>query len=263
MRVFLSYRRDYARWVARAMCQALERRGVEVFLDVEAIDSGQLENVILNQIGQCEHFVVLLTTGTARDLGRAGDWVTKELERGLELERNVIPILVDDASIEDVSEAFSRRGELLALNFLRLPHDLFDQAVAVLVERFLTQPSLQELRIRTAREHYEAGTRALRQTNWAVAEAEFEEALMLRTRPEYFFGRGRAKQWSGRNQEALNDYEAAISLDPFAYELMSAKFDVLQQLDRLDEAVKLHRYSTGGRTRRGAHTSSGVGSSKS
>lgn len=91
-----------------------------MFLDVEAIDSGQFENVILNQIGQCEHFVVLLTTGTARDLGRAGDWVTKELERALELERNVIPILVDDASIEDVSEAFSRRGELLTLNFLHL-----------------------------------------------------------------------------------------------------------------------------------------------
>ncbi len=40
----------------------------------------------------------------------------------------------------------------------------------------------------------------------------------------------------------MNDYEAAISLDPFAYELMLAKFDVLQQLDRLHEAVKLRRY---------------------
>jgi hypothetical protein len=65
---------------------------------------------------------------------------------------------------------------------------------------------------------------------------------VLRTQPETCSNESRAKQWSGRNQQALNDYEVAISLDPFAYELMVAKFNVLPQLDRPDEAVKPHRY---------------------
>jgi hypothetical protein len=50
--------------------QALERREIDVFMDVEDIDSGRFENVILNQIELCEHFIVLLTPDTARALVR-------------------------------------------------------------------------------------------------------------------------------------------------------------------------------------------------
>jgi TIR domain len=86
-KVFISYRRTYAKWVARAVRQALERREIDVFMDVEDIDSGRFENVILNQIGLGEHFIVLLTPDTARALGTEGDWVGKELQRALDLEK--------------------------------------------------------------------------------------------------------------------------------------------------------------------------------
>lgn len=239
MQVFLSYRRDHAKWVARALRQALEGHGVDVFMDVEAIDSGRFENVILNQIGLSEHFIVLLTADTARDLGTEGDWVSKELDRALELEKNVIPTLVDDASINDISAAFARRKELLELNFFRLPSDFFDQAINVLIERFLTQPRLQELRIRTAEEHYQAAVEANARQDWAVAEVEFDKAAALRTRPEYLLGRGVARHRMGRNDEALNDIDAAVSLDPFAPELMQAKFDILQHVGRMQDAINL------------------------
>ena len=239
MQVFLSYRRDHAKWVARAVRQALEQRDIDVFMDTEDVDSGRFENVILNQIGLSEHFIVLLTADTARDLGTEGDWVSKELDRALELEKNVVPTLVDDASVNDISSVFARRGELLKLNFFRLPSDLFDQAITVLIERFLTQPRLQELRIRTAEEHYEAATEAQAREDWETSEAEFDKAAALRSRPEYFLGRGVAKHRLGRNDEALNDIDAAISLDPFAFELMQAKFDLLQQVDRMQDAINL------------------------
>ena len=210
-------------------------------MDVEDIDSGRFENVILNQIGLCEHFIVLLTAATARDLGAEGDWVSKELDRAMELEKNVIPTLVDEASVSDISSKFTRRKELLELNFFRLPNDLFDQGIAVLIERFLAQPSLQELRIRTAAEHYQAAEEARERQDWAVAEAEFDKAITLRTRPEFFVGRAVARNRQGRIDEALKDIDAAISLDPFAYELMDAKFDLLQDDDRLQEALAFRK----------------------
>jgi tetratricopeptide (TPR) repeat protein len=240
-KVFISYRRNYAKWVARAVRQALERREIEVFMDVEDIDSGRFENVILNQIGLCEHFIVLLTPDTARALGTEGDWVSRELQRALELEKNVISVLVDDASANDISPAFTRRKAVLELNFFRLPHDLFEQAITVLIERFLTQPTLQELRIRTAKEHFETAKQAADGEDWEVAEAEYGKAVASQTRPEYFFGRGLAKYQLRRYDEALNDFDAAISLDPFTFELMKNKFNLLQELGRLEDALNFRR----------------------
>jgi hypothetical protein len=39
--------------------------------------------------------------------------------------------------------------------------------------------------------------------------------------------------------EALNDLDAAIAADPFEFEIMNAKFKVLQSLDRMTEAIDL------------------------
>ena len=41
-KVFISYQRNYAKWVARAVRQALERRETDVFMDVEDIASSNV-----------------------------------------------------------------------------------------------------------------------------------------------------------------------------------------------------------------------------
>jgi hypothetical protein len=46
MRVFLSYSRQSGGWAARSIKERLERRGADVFLDVESINSGRFETVI-------------------------------------------------------------------------------------------------------------------------------------------------------------------------------------------------------------------------
>lgn len=239
MQVFLSYRRSETSWVARAVRQALELRGADVFMDVEDIDSGRFENVILNQIGLREHFVVLLNVRTARSLGDQRDWVARELARAIELGKNVVPVLIDGATTDDIASAFPRRAELLELNFAQLRQDLFDQSITVLVDRFLKAPSLQELRIRTAEEHFQAGAALAEREDWAAAEHEYGEAIARRPRAEYFLGRGLARYQQDRRVEALTDLDAAIALDPFAFELMDPKFMLLQEMDRLQEALNL------------------------
>jgi hypothetical protein len=61
--VFLSYRRNVSAFIARVVFQDLRQHGYDVFMDVESIDSGQFETIILNRIKARAHFLVILTPG--------------------------------------------------------------------------------------------------------------------------------------------------------------------------------------------------------
>jgi hypothetical protein len=70
--VFISYRRDVSAFIARAVFQDLRAHGYDVFLDVETIDNGQFEHIILSQIAARTHFIVILTPGAVeRCAGRS------------------------------------------------------------------------------------------------------------------------------------------------------------------------------------------------
>ena len=239
MEVFLSYNRKSAGWVARSLKSQLETRGADVFMDVDDISSGRFENVIVNEIGKRDHFIVLLSPETCVELASPDAWVTRELNRALDLRKNVIPILLDEARIENVSEQYDRRNELLGLNILALSFELFAQAVAALYDRFLSNPTIEEIEIRTAEENFEIAQQEQDRENWEKAEHHYTLAVSGNPRAEYFLGRGVAKHRQGRNDEALSDIDAAIAADPFADELMIAKFDILQNLDRMKEAIAL------------------------
>jgi tetratricopeptide (TPR) repeat protein len=239
MEVFLSYHRESAGWPARLIKERLERQGADVFMDVENINSGRFETVILNEIGRRDHFIVLLTPETCERLGSKGNWVRKELERALELRKNVVPVLLDGATIERVPSAFPRREQLLGINACTLPFELFSESIDTLYERFLSKPTIEELESKTAEEYFRAGQEAQEREAWVEAEREFEHAVRLRRRPEYLLGLAVARHQQGRNLEALNDLDAAISANPFAFEIMQAKFNLLQHLNRMQEAIDL------------------------
>ena len=64
--VFISYRRSVASFIARAIFQDLRANGYDVFMDVESIDSGLFNRIILNQIEARAHFLIILTPGTVK-----------------------------------------------------------------------------------------------------------------------------------------------------------------------------------------------------
>lgn len=238
MLVFLSYHRASTSWAARAVKERLQTRGADVFMDVENINAGRFDTVILNEIGRRDHFVTLLTPKACERLAAADSWVRRELERALELKKNVIPIFLDRATIDLVPE-FSRRAQLAKLNALSLSVEFFAEGIDRLYHRFLSDPTIEELEIRTAEEYYQAAEEARKSKRWAEAEHLYESAVSHRRMPEYLLGLSIAKHHQGRDLEALNDLDAAIAADPFASELMGAKFDLLQQVDRERDAIHL------------------------
>jgi hypothetical protein len=83
-------------FIARAVLQDLRQHGYDVFMDVESIDSGEFETIILAQIAARAHFLVILTQGTLEGCQEPNDWLRREIEYAIGLGRNVVPILVND-----------------------------------------------------------------------------------------------------------------------------------------------------------------------
>ena len=140
--VFLSYRRDVSSFIARSVFMDLRQHGYDVFMDVESIDSGQFETIILAQIAARAHFLVILTHGTLERCQAPDDWLRREIEYAIALRRNVVPILVNDFRFDDNASTYltGRLRELPRYNGLSLPQDYFDAAMERLRTRFLKQP---------------------------------------------------------------------------------------------------------------------------
>lgn len=89
--VFISYRRTRS-FVARAVAQDLERNGFDVFMDVDGLDNGPYDQSLLNEIGRRKHFVVILGPDSLERCASPADWLRREIETAIELERNIVPL---------------------------------------------------------------------------------------------------------------------------------------------------------------------------
>ncbi|HLA44294.1 MAG TPA: tetratricopeptide repeat protein [Aggregatilineales bacterium] len=238
--VFISYRRSVSWAFARLVFNDLRMHGFDVFMDVESINAGEFETVILNQIAARAHFVVVLAPGSAERLTNPGDWLRREIEFGMDLGRNIIPLLVNGFRFEDFGEYFTGKLERLPdYNAVTLHHEYFDAGMQRLRERFIGSkaagivqpapeedqpiidsklevlagepaPSPAELR---AEAHFQLGMQKLQARDYAGAIHDFTEAIRLQ--PDYseaHNNRGVAQFHCGNYEIAIEDYDKAIRL---------------------------------------------------
>src|SRR5258705_8271395 len=137
--IFISYRREPSRYLALAMFKELQKRGYDVFWDVESIGAGQFEPIILSEIGRRAHFVLLLANKTLDRCSETGDWLKREVEYAISLGRKVIPLMVDGFDLKDNVEYLT--GELSKLpsyNGMPFLYQYFDAGIDKLCNQFLT-----------------------------------------------------------------------------------------------------------------------------
>ncbi len=138
--VFISYRRTNS-FIARAIFQALHSHGYDAFYDIESIDSGSFEQIILNQIKARAHFVLVLTPTTLERCLNPGDWVRREIETAMDYKRNITPLLFDNFEFREAEKYLVGQLELLpAYNGLRIHTDYFNEGMERLQTRFLNKP---------------------------------------------------------------------------------------------------------------------------
>ena len=141
--VFISYRRSVASFIARAVFMDLCEHDYEVFMDVESIDSGHFDKIILNQIEARAHFVLILAPGTVERCGEPNDWLRREIEYAIDQKRNIVPLFFNGFTFNGTDQYLTGKlSELTRYNGVSVPPDFFDEAMTRLRNRFLRQPVL-------------------------------------------------------------------------------------------------------------------------
>lgn len=242
--VFISYRRTnfYHAWSIR---ENLVQHNFDVFLDYTNIDSGDFEQVILNNIASRAHFLVLLTPSALERVNQKGDWLRREIEYAIETKRNIVPVTMEDFNWEKAKEKYLT-GKLSTLgnySALRVPTDFFTEAMERLRKRYLNVPidavlhprSVQAEQVaRKAKKRVDAKAKSeptakqstltaetLFESGYELGENDqFDEALKVYTQvlklksnfPEALHNRGIIYGKKGRHTNAIQDFDEAIRI---------------------------------------------------
>ncbi len=138
--VFISYRRDpTGKAFARLLHRNLTHKGYDVFLDVESLESGEWDTQILTRIGECGHFILLITPDSLDRCVNDDDWVRKEYLEAVRTQRNIVPISEETVNLSTLSnKVVDIMKPIFKLQISPLRHMGYDNDLAEIVSKFLT-----------------------------------------------------------------------------------------------------------------------------
>lgn len=139
MQVFISYRRSCSWELSRLIYQRLTERGFSVFMDLEEIHGGNFDEKITRNIEECDYFLPLLTQGTLIPdrIRNENDWMRKEIELALSLNKTIIPLITEGFSFPGEQDLPDSLWPLSKISGIRIPHDYFDEALEKLINEYL------------------------------------------------------------------------------------------------------------------------------
>lgn len=94
-KVFISYRREGGINIARTVLAELEKRGYDVFLDLEGLGAGKFNEALLHEIETSSNFVLILSPGSLDRCANQGDWVRTEIRHAMNKGINIVPIIIE------------------------------------------------------------------------------------------------------------------------------------------------------------------------
>ncbi len=145
--VFISYRRDKGSEVARLLAEKLQSRGYRVFLDVDALGSGEWGKQLSDRIDECPDFIAIVTDGYFVRCENADDVVRREIAHALAGNSTVVPLLVGDARIP--AELPADISGISAHNGVKYLHEYAEQAVDKVCSFLRSTPLLGPERLGT------------------------------------------------------------------------------------------------------------------
>lgn len=262
--VFISYRRTNLPW-ALNIYQNLTSHGYDVFFDYESINSGDFQQIILENIRSRAHFLVILTPSMLERIDEPNDWVRFEIETALEEKRNIVSLFFEGFNFSDPSISGKLTGKLEILkNYAGydVPASYFSEAMDRLRNRYLNisldvvkhpvSPTVQKASQKqqiaaskaepvkekelTAQEWVEKGQQT---SNFDEKIHYYTEAIRLK--PDLstaYRGRGYAIiEIEGSLDAALRDLDEAVRLDPSDYVSYNNRGRVYYKNGELDKAI--------------------------
>lgn len=116
--IFVSYRRDGGENEAWRLKLYLEKLGYRVFMDREALRSGDFNEQLYHRIDQCKDFLLICSDGALERCQNQEDWVRKEITRAIQGRKNIIPVWLngfDGSQFSQLPEELAGIGRLQAI----------------------------------------------------------------------------------------------------------------------------------------------------
>ena len=135
--VFISYRREGGAETARLMRYELLAREWRVFLDVEDLKAGQFDEELLSEVANADNFLLILSPNALANCTQENDWLRREIEHAIETQRNIVPLLKEDARRPDKEELPREIEPLKRFNCVDYSHVYYDATITRLLS-FLT-----------------------------------------------------------------------------------------------------------------------------
>lgn len=93
--IFISYRREGGREIARTIKSYLDARHYSVFLDFDELKDGVFDERIINAIDNSKVFIFILSPNSLDRCVNDDDWVRKEIEYAASRNKHIIPVNPD------------------------------------------------------------------------------------------------------------------------------------------------------------------------
>jgi len=127
--VFISYRREGGRDIARLIYEKLSFKGYNTFFDFNSMRNGKFNDQIYIAIEQCKDYVLVLSDGALDRCACASDWVRLEFEHAIKHKKNIIPVVrsKDFKFPNNLPPSFQPLKEL---QWVLISDDYFDEGIA-------------------------------------------------------------------------------------------------------------------------------------
>lgn len=94
--IFLSYRREDGKDIARMLKESLARKGYRVFLDLDELQDGVFDSRILDAINSTPIYMLVMTKQCFSRCTNPQDWVRQEIEYAIAKGKTIIPLNIDN-----------------------------------------------------------------------------------------------------------------------------------------------------------------------
>lgn len=101
MDVFISYRREGGLDFSSRLYEKLTVNGYTAFFDLEGLKAGRFDNQIYRRIERSDNFVLILSPHSLDRCNKTDDWVRLEIEKAIELNKNIILIFMQGFQFPD------------------------------------------------------------------------------------------------------------------------------------------------------------------
>ena len=140
--IFISYRRQGGEDEAWKLKFSLEKMGYRVFMDREALRSGDFNEQLYRRIEECRDFLLVCSAHALDRCKNEDDWVRKEVTHAIEKKKNIIPVWLSGFDSTQMEALPPELESLRRLQAVTPQNATYDESIRKL-ERYLQAKPVQ------------------------------------------------------------------------------------------------------------------------